>query len=147
MPGARLGFSGDVPQGSGLSSSAALETALCLALLELAGADEPDRVAEAIDRMALDHAVLTMVARDDLDDGGMAHVASCVDAIRSRRPTTRIETLISDVRGDADFRFQLAENVLRKFYFDASGIETYRRTTETGRAAHAAAPRGNGEVG
>ena len=68
---------------------------------EAPAADEPDRVAEAIDRMALDHAVLTMVARDDLDDGGMAHVAACVDAIRSRRPTTRVETLISDARGDA----------------------------------------------
>jgi galactokinase len=44
VPGARLAFSGDVPQGSGLSSSAALEAALCLALLELAGAPEPDRV-------------------------------------------------------------------------------------------------------
>jgi lipoic acid synthetase len=63
--------------------------------------DEPGRVAEAIDRMALDHAVLTMVARDDLDDGGMAHVAACVEAIRQRRPATRVETLISDVRGDA----------------------------------------------
>jgi galactokinase len=41
--GARLAFAGDVPQGSGLSSSAALETALCLALLALAGAGEPDR--------------------------------------------------------------------------------------------------------
>jgi len=43
VAGARLSFSGDVPQGSGLSSSAALEAALCLALLALAGADEPDR--------------------------------------------------------------------------------------------------------
>ncbi len=41
--GARIAFSGDVPQGSGLSSSAALEAALCLALLALAGAEEPDR--------------------------------------------------------------------------------------------------------
>jgi galactokinase len=41
---ARVTFSGDVPQGSGLSSSAALETALCLALLGVAGAEEPDRV-------------------------------------------------------------------------------------------------------
>ena len=41
---ARLTIEGDVPQGSGLSSSAALETALCLALLEVAGAEEPDRV-------------------------------------------------------------------------------------------------------
>jgi galactokinase len=44
VPAARLAFAGDVPQGSGLSSSAAMETALCLALLALAGAEEPDRV-------------------------------------------------------------------------------------------------------
>jgi lipoic acid synthetase len=65
-------------------------------------ADEPSRVAEAVDRMGLDHVVLTMVARDDLDDGGMAHVAACVDAIRLRRPAARVETLISDVKGTAD---------------------------------------------
>jgi len=63
--------------------------------------DEPQRVAEAIDRMALDHAVLTMVARDDLTDGGMAHVAACVEAIRLRRPAAVVETLISDAKGDA----------------------------------------------
>ncbi|MGK0276920.1 MAG: lipoic acid synthetase [Ilumatobacter sp.] len=62
--------------------------------------DEPARVAEAIARMALDHAVLTMVARDDLADGGMAHVAACVEAIRLRRPSANIETLISDAKGD-----------------------------------------------
>ena len=62
--------------------------------------DEPARVAEAIDRMGLDHAVLTMVARDDLADGGMAHVAACVEAIRDRRPATRVETLVSDAHGD-----------------------------------------------
>jgi lipoic acid synthetase len=45
-------------------------------------ADEPLRVAEAIERMALDHSVLTMVARDDLADGGMSHVAACVEAVR-----------------------------------------------------------------
>ena len=62
--------------------------------------DEPQRVAEAIDQMALDHAVLTMVARDDLADGGMSHVAACVTAIRERRPSANIETLISDAKGD-----------------------------------------------
>jgi lipoic acid synthetase len=61
--------------------------------------DEPDRVAEAVARLGLDHAVLTMVARDDLPDGGMAHVAACVQAIRARRPETRVETLISDAKG------------------------------------------------
>lgn len=63
--------------------------------------DEPSRIAEAVDRMGLSHAVLTMVARDDLDDGGFAHVADCVTAIRARRPDTRVETLVSDAKGDA----------------------------------------------
>ena len=64
--------------------------------------DEPARVAEAIDRLGLDHAVLTMVARDDLPDDGMAHVAACVEAIRERCPDTRVETLISDARGSLE---------------------------------------------
>jgi lipoic acid synthetase len=63
--------------------------------------DEPSRVAEAVAGMGLAHAVLTMVARDDLPDGGMAHVARCVEAIRDRCPGIRIETLISDAKGDA----------------------------------------------
>jgi lipoic acid synthetase len=62
--------------------------------------DEPARVAEAVASMSLAHAVLTMVARDDLADGGMAHVARCVEAIRERCPGTRVETLISDAKGD-----------------------------------------------
>jgi lipoic acid synthetase len=67
---------------------------------EMPDADEPQRVATAVERMNLTHAVLTMVARDDLPDGGMAHVARCIDAIRERRPATRVETLISDAKGD-----------------------------------------------
>lgn len=65
-------------------------------------ADEAERVAEAVAAMDLQHAVITMVARDDLDDDGMAHVAACVTAIRRRRAGTRVETLISDVRGRAE---------------------------------------------
>ena len=49
--------------------------------------DEPDRVAEAVVRMGLTHAVVTMVARDDLPDGGAAAVAATVEAIRARAPT------------------------------------------------------------
>ncbi len=62
--------------------------------------DEPTRVADAVASTGLAHAVLTMVARDDLPDGGMAHVARCVEAIRERCPGTRVETLISDAKGD-----------------------------------------------
>ena len=67
---------------------------------ELPEVDEPRRVAEAVASMGLTHAVLTMVARDDLSDGGFAHVAECVRAIRERNPLTRIETLVSDAKGD-----------------------------------------------
>ena len=67
---------------------------------ELPEADEPQRVAEAVASMGLTHAVLTMVARDDLTDGGFAHVAECVRSIRERNPLTRIETLVSDAKGD-----------------------------------------------
>ena len=63
-------------------------------------AGEPDRVAEAVARMGLGHAVVTMVARDDLDDGGAAHVAATVATIRARNPGCRVETLVSDFRGD-----------------------------------------------
>lgn len=61
---------------------------------------EPARVAAAVERMGLRFAVLTMVARDDLADGGAAHVAATIDAIRDRVPNASVEALISDMRGD-----------------------------------------------
>lgn len=62
--------------------------------------DEPQRVAEAVERMSLEYAVITMVARDDLDDGGAGQVAATIAAIRDRRPGVRVEVLISDMGGD-----------------------------------------------
>ena len=62
-------------------------------------ANEPLRVAQAVAKMKLEHAVLTMVARDDLADGGMSHVAQCIREIRIASPSTRVETLISDAKG------------------------------------------------
>ena len=76
---------------------------------------EPERVAEAVDSLALDHAVLTMVARDDLADGGLGLVAETVLAIRRRRPQAVVETLISDAKGDAsslDVLFDVRPDVL-----------------------------------
>jgi lipoic acid synthetase len=64
--------------------------------------DEPDRVAQAVERMKLAHAVITCVARDDLPDGGAGAMARTIDAIRARTPTTAVEVLISDCRGDGD---------------------------------------------
>lgn len=62
--------------------------------------DEPGRVAAAVEAMGLRHAVVTAVARDDLADGGAAHFAATVAAIRARTPGVRVETLISDCKGD-----------------------------------------------
>lgn len=62
---------------------------------------EPERVAEAVVRLALRHAVVTCVARDDLADGGAGAIAATVRAIRERSPETDVEVLISDLRGDA----------------------------------------------
>jgi lipoic acid synthetase len=62
---------------------------------------EPDRVAEAVVRLGLHHAVVTCVARDDLADGGAGAIAATVRAIRLRSPETDVEVLISDLKGDA----------------------------------------------
>lgn len=70
---------------------------------------EPARVADAVRRMGLQHVVLTMVARDDLADDGMGHVAACIRSIRAVEPTVRVETLISDARGRASLDAVLAE--------------------------------------
>jgi lipoic acid synthetase len=63
--------------------------------------DEPDRVAQAVARMGLGHAVVTCVARDDLPDGGAGAMAATILAVRKRSPGTTVEVLISDCRGDA----------------------------------------------
>lgn len=52
--------------------------------------------------MGLTHAVVTMVARDDLPDGGAAAVAATVHAIRDRVPACRVEVLVSDFQGNTD---------------------------------------------
>ena len=62
--------------------------------------DEPARVAEAVKRLGLRHAVVTMVTRDDLADGASGHVASTIVAIRAAAPGVAVEVLVSDFGGD-----------------------------------------------
>ncbi|MCP4328841.1 MAG: lipoyl synthase [Alphaproteobacteria bacterium] len=57
---------------------------------------EPDNVAIAVAEMGLSHVVITSVDRDDLDDGGGAHFAKVIRAIRRESPTTTIEVLTPD---------------------------------------------------
>jgi lipoic acid synthetase len=63
---------------------------------------EPEHVAEAVQRLRLDHAVVTSVNRDDLPDGGARHFAATIDAIRRMRPGCQIEVLIPDFGGSTE---------------------------------------------
>ncbi len=63
---------------------------------------EPERVAEAVERMGLRFAVVTAVARDDRADGGAAEFAATIRAIRARTPGVSVEVLIPDCKGDVD---------------------------------------------
>lgn len=61
--------------------------------------DEPQRLARAAAELGLRHVVITAVARDDLSDGGAAHFAACVQAVRGQCPSATIEVLPSDMKG------------------------------------------------
>jgi lipoyl synthase len=64
--------------------------------------DEPRRVADAVARMALRHAVITSVNRDDQRDGGAGIFAAVIREIRARVPGCAVEVLIPDFKGDWD---------------------------------------------
>jgi len=60
---------------------------------------EPEGLAASIERMGLNYVVITSVDRDDLRDGGAAHFAACLSAVRARCPAVRLEVLVPDFRG------------------------------------------------
>lgn len=64
--------------------------------------EEPQHVAEVVKKLGLKHAVITQVTRDDLKDGGAAHMADTVRAIRAMNPEVTIEVLISDLQGSEE---------------------------------------------
>jgi lipoic acid synthetase len=66
-----------------------------------ADAGEPRRVAEAVSKMGVRHAVITMVNRDDMPDGGAAHLAETVCAVR-KETGAAVEVLISDLEGNRE---------------------------------------------
>ncbi len=63
---------------------------------EALDADEPNRVADAVAKLGLRHVVITSVDRDDLPDGGAAHFAAVIAALRQAAPETTIEVLTPD---------------------------------------------------
>lgn len=89
-------------------------------------AEEPRRVAESVHLMQLRYVVLTSVTRDDLDDGGAAHWAATVEAIRKENPEAAIELLIPDL----DAKAHLLDVILAsKADIVGHNIETVERLT------------------
>ncbi|WP_071809875.1 lipoyl synthase [Lyngbya aestuarii] len=70
---------------------------------------EPERLAEAVRRMSLNHVVITSVNRDDLPDGGASQFVGCIEAVRRLSPQTTIEVLIPDLCGN----WQALETILQ----------------------------------
>ncbi len=60
---------------------------------------EPENLGRTVAAMGLSYVVITSVDRDDLPDGGAAHIAACVAAVRAHSPEIQVETLVPDFRG------------------------------------------------
>jgi lipoyl synthase len=113
--------------------------------------DEPRRVAEAVEKMQVKHAVITMVNRDDMQDGGADHVARTVNAVRERTGAA-VEVLISDLDGNRDalrvvITSQpevLAHNVetVPRLYSAVRPVAKYERSLDILRWAHDEKPQG-----
>ncbi|GAC77712.1 lipoate synthase [Moesziomyces antarcticus T-34] len=87
---------------------------------------EPENTAEAISRWGLGYIVLTSVDRDDLADGGSAHIASTISKIKAKSPKILVEALVPDFSGDRACIEQVAQSGLDVF---AHNVETVERTT------------------
>lgn len=88
--------------------------------------DEPERVARSVKLMKVKHCVITSVDRDDLADGGSIIWAETVNAVRRMSPTTTMETLIPDFKGEmhnVDRLIEVAPEII------SHNMETVRRLT------------------
>ena len=88
--------------------------------------EEPNNAAKTVALMNLDYVVLTSVTRDDLPDGGAAHYAAAISAIRERSPNTKIEALTPDFQGVTASIETLLDSGLDVF---AQNVETVERLT------------------
>jgi lipoic acid synthetase len=88
---------------------------------------EPTKLADAIAQMKIDYAVITVVNRDDLPDGGAAHYRACLDAVRKKLPNLGIELLCSDLNGNEEALATLLDGAPLKVF--AHNVETVERLT------------------
>jgi lipoyl synthase len=112
--------------------------------------EEPERVGRTVAALGLQHVVITSVNRDDLADGGAAHFAATIRAVRRWAPGCRVEVLIPDFQGSATALSSVVEarpdvlnhntETVPRLYKVARHGGRYERTLELFRRARAAAP-------
>lgn len=85
--------------------------------------EEPVRLAQAVKRLGLGHAVITSVTRDDLPDGGAAHFAATVAAIRELCPDASVEILVPDFWGDEEAWAAAADSLPDVFNHNLETVE------------------------
>lgn len=99
---------------------------------------EPEHLADAVERMHLDHVVITVVNRDDLADGGAGHYKRCIEAVHHRLPNITIELLSSDLAGDETALAQLLDGApLAVFAHNVECVERLDHTVRDPRASFA----------
>lgn len=103
--------------------------------------EEPHRIAHAVEAMGLRHVVITMVARDDLPDGGAEHLVLVIRAVRAQVPGITVEVLVSDFAGNRDAWNAILEESPEVFNHN---LETVRSLTP--RVRHRATYEGSLEL-
>ncbi|MBP6218782.1 MAG: lipoyl synthase [Oligoflexales bacterium] len=97
-------------------------------------AEEPEKVAKSCELLKLKYVVITMVDRDDLPDGGVAHVLKVVDRVRELNPGIKVELLVGDFNGREDAIQTILSSRLEVY---AHNLETIERLTPRVRDARA----------
>ncbi len=95
---------------------------------------EPEHIAESVELMGLKYVVLTSVDRDDLPDGGAAHFARTVQAIKTRVPHAKVEALTPDFQGNLESVYAVIDSGVEVY---AQNLETVRRLTHPVRDSRA----------
>ncbi|MCB1119244.1 MAG: lipoyl synthase [Chlamydiia bacterium] len=88
--------------------------------------DEPERVADSVAKLGLKHVVITMVARDDIPDGGAWHLAQIIDKVRQQHPEVTVEVLTTDFLGLTEAWDTVLDARPEVFNYN---LETVRRLT------------------
>ncbi|MDP6378725.1 MAG: lipoyl synthase [Candidatus Thalassarchaeaceae archaeon] len=100
--------------------------------------EEPNKLAEAVDLMGISHAVITVVNRDDLPDGGADHYKRCIEAVRERCPEVTLEFLCSDLDGNLDALAHLLQGTpLSVFAHNVECVPRLDKTVRDSRASFA----------